>query len=58
MIKTFGPVKETRVMFLKEERVHRIPYSDVLGDNNHIEHIDISMPQRPNCFNYYAVELN
>lgn len=45
VIKTFGPLKETRVMFLKGRIYHRVPYSDAIGNHDHIEHTDISIPQ-------------
>ena len=61
MIKMLGTVRETKSVFLKAGwglvRVEFIESSTLIfwGEYNHNEHVDIPMPQGPNCSNYYAV---
>lgn len=59
MIKMLGPVRETTLVFLKgRSKGVEFIESPILifgGEHSHIKHIDIPMPQGPNCSNYYAV---
>lgn len=58
MIKMLGPGRETKSVFLKG-RSEGVEFIEspilILRGSTVIEHIDIPMPQGPNCSNYYAV---